>query len=131
MDSFPNKDLGISERISTSRGRSGRTQTVGGRFTLAEEQEIQNAARADGKLVSEWTRDALLHQARRERMEAATLTELVALRMLLNNVLRPIALGQQVTPDAYSKILTEVRTGKHDAAREVLAQYAATGRKEQ
>ena len=129
-DSAPN-DLGIGERIASSRGRSQRTQTVGGRFTANEEKEIRDAAKAEGKLVSEWTRDALLREARTGASERAVLTELVALRMLLNNVLRPIALGQQVTAETYSKILTEVRTGKHAATHEVLTQYAAKPQKEQ
>jgi hypothetical protein len=50
--------------------------------------------------------------------------------MLLNLVLKPIACGEQLTAQAFSDVLTNVRTTKHKAATDVMDQYARTDPKE-
>jgi DNA-binding GntR family transcriptional regulator len=127
---LPIDDLGIAARIQRAKGRAIRSQIKALRVTPDEENELLNAANSEGKVLGEWIRDVLLQQARSGRTEAAVITEIVALRMLLNNVLRPLALGESMTPEQYSQVLSEVRNGKRDAAREVLAQYSAPRPKE-
>ena len=107
-------DLGIAERLRRTRGRPGRRQ---------EQDELETAAKREGKVLSEWAREVLLEAARGTRTDSAVFTELVALRMLVMMTLRPIALGDKVSPEAYEQILAEVRNGKQDAAREMLSQY--------
>jgi hypothetical protein len=43
--------------------------------------------------------------------------------MLMSTVLRSIALRETMTPETFAQILAEVRSGKHDATRDVLNQY--------
>ena len=62
-------------------------------------------------------------RARQGTADTALLTELIALRMLMSMVLRSVALGEKLTPEAYAQILAEVRRGKHETTRDVLAQY--------
>ncbi|MGI4827176.1 MAG: plasmid mobilization protein [Janthinobacterium lividum] len=100
-----------------------RTRSIASRFTPEEEQELTRASQSAGMYTAEWARDVLLREARTKPTEAAVFTELVALRMLLNSVLRPIALGQKMTPEAYAQVLAEVRTQKHNGAKDMLAQY--------
>jgi hypothetical protein len=72
----------------------------------------------------------LLREARR-RDDDALFTEVVATRMLLNNILMPLANGQKITPEGFAMIMAKVRTEKRKAAREVMQQYTAAEQKEQ
>ena len=114
--------LNLEERLRRKMARPARTQSVATRFTKDEEIELLKAAEREGKTVREWTRDALLREARRPA-DDPTFTEVVALRMLLNIVLRPSENGQPMTPGDFSKTLQEVRQKKKIAAREVMQQY--------
>ncbi len=60
----------------------------------------------------------------------ALFTEIVATRMLLNLVLKPLACGQVMTAEEFSGVLANVRTTKHKAATDVMEQYAAAEPKE-
>jgi hypothetical protein len=93
--------------------------------THAEQEELESAARGQGKALSEWAREVLLREARRTE-DDALFTEVIAMRVLLNNVLRPIALGQKMTTESFNDVLTKVRTDKRIAAREVMQQYTGT-----
>ena len=54
----------------------------------------------------------------------AIFTELIALRLLMTNVLRPLALGEDAhARGSYQPSSPGVRKDKHDAARDLLAQY--------
>ncbi len=94
-----------------SRGRTGRDRVVSSRATADEHQELEAAAKAEGKALSEWTREVLLREARSPRLNAL-FTEVVATRMLLNLLLKSIACGKQITDEEFSGVLTDVRTGK-------------------
>ena len=120
---LPQDKLGISDRLRRAKGRAVRTQSIASRFTPDEERELCAAASAAGRFTAEWAREVLLCEARRKPTDSAVITELVALRMLMSTVLRSVALGERLTGDAYAQILSEVRNGKHEAARDVLEQY--------
>jgi hypothetical protein len=124
------KDLGIANRLRRTQGRPNRTRSIGTRFTPDEELELKAAAVAKGSFVAEWAREVLLCEARTRRFDAAVITEVVALRMLVSTVLRSIALKETLTPDAFTQILSDVRSGKHDATRDVLNQYQTVAREQ-
>lgn len=115
-------DLGIEERLRRKMGRDARTQSVATRFTKAEESELLKAAEREGKTPREWTREILLREARRAQ-DDPNFTETVAIRSLLNLALRPLLLGEKMTPEQFSSMLTIVRTEKRQMAREVMQQY--------
>ena len=116
-------DLGIAERLSRSRGRTGRDQNANARLTKKELEELKAAAKAEGKALGEWNREVLLQAARGSRTDTALFTELIAFRLFANNILRNLALGQTMTPEAFAQILAEVRANKHDTARDLLTTY--------
>jgi len=46
----------------------------------------------------------------------ASLAEVLGIRLLLVNVLRPLAAGQKLTPEAFDKLLDDISTAKHELA---------------
>jgi hypothetical protein len=119
----------FEKRLRRSFGRSGRTYAATAKVTKPEHDELETAAGDDGKTLSEWAREVLLREARTPRA-GALFTEIVATRMLLNLVLKPIVCGEQLTAQAFSDVLTNVRTTKHKAAKDVMEQYVNTDQKE-
>jgi hypothetical protein len=99
------------------------------RVTVAEQQELHVAARAEGKSLSEWAREILLREARRSD-DDPLFTELIATRMILLNLLKPLAMGQKVTPEDFTRISATVRSDKRKVAREIQQQYASAVPKE-
>ncbi len=79
--------------------------------------------------LREWSREVLLREAKRPKNDPV-FTEIVATRMLLNNVLRTVASGKVMTDEAYTDELEEVRLTKHETAREVMEQYTTPTEKE-
>ena len=117
-------ELEIKDRLRRSKGRSSRDCMANARVTEAEKKELEAAALASGSSLSEWSREILLREVRAGNKDRATLTELIALRMLMSTVLRTIAIGETLTPEAYAQILSEIRAGKHETTQDVLTQYA-------
>ena len=115
--------LGIEDRLRRSRGRSGRVVPATAKVSRDEHQELEAAAKREGKALSEWAREVLLDKARTGPNGAAIFTELIALRLLANNVLRTLALGRTMTEAEFAQVLSETKSNKHAAATDVLAQY--------
>ncbi len=118
----------IGERIRRSTSRNSRTHIASAKVTNDEKAELENAASHNGKTLSEWAREVLLTAARDQVADPA-FTEVVAMRMLLNSVLRRLACGETMTAEAFNTEMQSIRTAKHKAAEEVMQQYATTGRK--
>ena len=117
------------ERLDRPKGRPVRGKLASLRVTADELKELDTAAALCGKLYGEWAREVLLREARTPRSDAL-FTEIVATRMLLNLVLKPLACGQVMTAEEFSGVLASVRTTKHKAATDVMEQYAAAETKE-
>lgn len=114
--------IDFEARTSRSRGRAGRTHVASAKVTQRELAELEKAAAAEGKALSEWAREVLLHSAHQAKGDAL-FTELVATRMLLVNLIKPLILGERVSPNWITEAMTMVRTEKRKAAEEVLQQY--------
>ena len=119
----------MSQRLGRGKIRSSRSRSLGTKITLSEEREIVVAAEREGKSASEWARDVLLREARGSRT-GALFTEIVATRMLLNLALKPLVCREALSAAEFSAMLTEVRTTKHEAALDVMQQYATDEQKE-
>ena len=117
------RELNLTERLRRSKGRSSRSRMANARVTEDELKELETAAEAESKALSEWAREVLLREARRAKSDAL-FTEVVATRMLLNYVLEPLACGQVVTREHFVSVLTRVRAEKHKQAEELMRQYA-------
>jgi hypothetical protein len=110
-------------------GRISRSQVAQARVTQREHEELSAAAQREGRVLGEWTREVLLREARKQGSEPV-FTELIALRMLLNLVLKHIACGERMTDASFSAALTKVRKEKHGNALEVMQQYTSSDEKE-
>ncbi|WP_263385836.1 plasmid mobilization protein [Granulicella arctica] len=119
----------FDQRLRRSKGRAGRKVVASAKVTPEEHAELQDAARRENKALSEWAREVLLREAKPNRADAL-LTEIVAMRLLLNLLLKPIACGEVITPEMFGTVLTNVRTAKHKAAQDVMEQYAIVDQKE-
>ena len=122
-------EITMEQRLGRGRIRESRSRSLGTKLTLREERELVQAAEAVGKSASEWAREVLLREARNARTDAL-FTEIVAIRMLLNLVFKPLACGQVMSAEDFSGVLASVRTTKHKAATDVMEQYATAEPKE-
>lgn len=130
---MPANTVKIENRLRQVKGRESRTQSVATRFTEAEEQALLKAAKARGQNLREWAREVLLREATLHDEPASTdalMTEIIGLQLFLTHAFQPIACGEQMTPSQYEELMRQVKTNKHEAAREVIAQYG-TAKKEQ
>lgn len=117
------------EQLDRPKGRPARNKLASARVTEDELKELDSAAGASGKLFGEWAREVLLREARSSRTDAL-FTEIVATRMLLNLALKPLVCREALSAAEFSAMLTEVRTTKHEAALDVMQQYATDKQKE-
>src|SRR5271156_4872798 len=106
------------------RGRVARSRSIGTKLTPDEEQQILEAAEAQGKAPSEWARDVLLRGAittNRGEMEIHIFTELIGIQMLLMNTLEPLLRGDKMTQEQLTVLFRQVQTTKAAKAQELLA----------
>jgi hypothetical protein len=122
---------GFEPQQHTGRGRlrDSRSRSLGTKLTLAEDKEMTKAAAAAGKSASEWAREVLLREARRSE-DDPLFTELIATRMILLNLLKPLAMGQIVSPEDFTRISASVRSDKRKVAHEIQQQYTTAVPKE-
>ena len=110
-----------TEALRNERHES-KSESLATRFTKAEVGTLAKAAAASGKTVRAWSRDVLIREARRSQ-EDMLFTELIATRMILLNLLKPLAMGQQVTTEDFARISATVRNDKRKVAQEIQQQY--------
>ena len=123
----------IESRLARTRGLESRTQSIATRFTRGEEKALVEKAEAQGQNLREWARDVLLREAYGSELAVGPdqiLTEIVALQLFLTNALSPVACGERMSAEQYQELMRNVKTNKHRAAREVVAQYAAENEEE-
>jgi hypothetical protein len=125
----PTPVLKLDTRISRSQSRSARSCVAQARVTEEEHRVLLTAARLDGKALGEWARETLLREARRSA-DDPLFTELIATRMILLNLLKPLAMGQVVTPEDFTRISATVRSDKRKVAQEIQQQYTKATTKE-
>ena len=103
-----------------------RNATVCLKLTQQEVQLLDQIATAKGLARSEWMRDVILRELRGDSPNDPFLAEILGVRLLLVNVLRPLAAGQRLTPEAFDKLLDEISEAKHALAGKLAA---SAGRK--
>ena len=110
----------------TQRKTVFRNATVCLKLTQQEVQLLDQIATAKGMARSEWMRDVILRELRGDSANDPSLAEILGIRLLLVNVLRPLAAGQRLTPEAFDKLLDEISEAKHTLAGKLAA---SAGRK--
>ena len=92
------------------------------KLTEGEARLLDAVATAKGVARSEWMRDVILHELRSEPAPDPSLAEILGVRLLLVNVLRPLAAGQSVPIETFDKLLDQISTLKYELAGKLLAE---------
>ncbi len=86
------------------------------KLTQEEARQLDKVAATEGVPRSEWMRNAILRELRPAPIGDPSLAEILGVRLLLVNVLRPLANGQRLTPETFDKLLDEIGTAKYELA---------------
>jgi hypothetical protein len=95
---------------------------VTAKLTKRERKAITDFAQSQGMARGQWIRDVVLSALRSQPANDIALAEMLGVRLLLVNVLRPLAAGQRVTPEAFDKLLDEISAAKHELAGKLTAE---------
>lgn len=104
---------------------SFRLINVSSKLNRSEAQQLDSLAKKRGFARGELIRQLILRELRNEANEpriGAELIEVIGLRLMLTNLLKPIATGQKITPESFDAIMAEVRKTKREVAIEVQRQ---------
>ena len=112
--------------ISDSDHALNRVFPVTAKLTKDELRRVTEFARSQGLARGEWIRDVILRELHGRSASDPSLAEILGVRLLLVNVLRPLAAGQRLTPEAFDKLLDEISEAKHALAGKLAA---SAGRK--
>ena len=104
------------DAISDSDHNLNRVFPVTAKLTKEELRRVTEFARSQGLPRGEWIRDVVLRELRGDSANDPSLAEILGDRLLLVNVLRPLAAGQRLTPEAFDKLLDEISDAKHQLA---------------
>ena len=99
---------------------------VTAKLTKEELERVTEFARSQGLARGEWIRDVILREAGGGPTSDPSLAEILGVRLLLVNVLRPLAAGQLLAPEAFDKLLDEISDAKYQLAEKLAA---SAGRK--
>ena len=105
-----------SDTKANSDRQALRVFPVTAKLTREERKAVTEFARSQGLARGQWIRDVILAELRGATAHNAPLAEILGVRLLLVNVLRPLAAGQKLTPEAFDKLLDEISTAKHELA---------------
>jgi hypothetical protein len=98
-----------------------RLQAVATKLNIQENQAFEALAKKRGRTRGDLLRQLILRELRHDAGESTAspeLTEIIGLRLMLANLLKPIATGQKITPEIFDAIMAEVRKTKREVAVE-------------
>ena len=111
--------------ISDTDRALNRVFPVTAKLTKEELGKVTEFARSQGLARGEWIREVILKEMRGGSASDPSLAEILGVRLLLVNVLRPLASGQRLTPEAFDKLLDEISEAKHALAGKLAASAGA------
>ncbi len=114
------------DTISDDDHSLNRVFPVTAKLTKEERGKVTEFARSQGLARGQWIRDVILREMRGGSPSDPSLAEILGVRLLLVNVLRPLAAGQRLTPEAFDRLLDEISEAKHALAGKLAA---SAGRK--
>jgi hypothetical protein len=114
------------DAISESDHPPNRVFPVTAKLTKEELRRVSEFARSQGLRRGEWIRDVILREMGGGSASDPSLAEILGVRLLLVNVLRPLAAGQVLATEAFDKLLDEISEVKHALAGKLAA---SAGRK--
>ena len=99
-----------------------RIYPVTAKLTKEEREAVTKFAESHGAARGQWIRDVILAQLQSASRNNAALAEVLGIRLLLVNVLRPLASGQRLAPEAFDKLLDEIGTAKYELADKLVSE---------
>jgi len=111
---------------SNNESSSNRVFPVTVKLTKDELEMVNDFSKSKALARGEWIRDVILKEILKSSASDPSLAEILGVRLLLVNVLRPLAAGQQVTNEVFDKLLDEISIVKHQLASTIAS---ASGRK--
>jgi hypothetical protein len=105
-----------SKAISVHDETQNRVFPVTTKLTKEEQVSITEFAKAQGLARGEWIRDVILREVRGASASNPLLAEILGVRLLLVNVLRPLATGETITPAKFDQLLDQIGETKHQLA---------------
>jgi hypothetical protein len=106
--------------ISEADRAANRVCPVTVKLTQDEHRAVTDYAEGLGQARSEWMRDVILRELRNSSNDPL-LEEVVGIRLLLINVLRPLADGQQMPAEAFDKLLEHIGTRKVEIVQKMVS----------
>jgi hypothetical protein len=91
------------------------------KLTKEELGRVTDFAKSQGLARGEWIRDVILRESGEGLISDPALVEILGVRLLLVNVLRPLASGQLVAAESFDKLLDEISAAKHQLAAKLAA----------
>jgi hypothetical protein len=100
-----------------------RTKSIGFKVSEEEYAQLETAAQASGQTLGEWCREMILEGASHDpSLSDPALAEIIGVRLLLVNVLGPVAAGEKVTPERFNQLLDQISEAKHQLAAKLQQQ---------
>jgi hypothetical protein len=106
-----------------------RRKSIGFKVSEEEYAQLETAARTSGRTLGEWCREVVLASASEADRRDPALAEILGVRLLLVNVLGPVAAGEKVTAERFNQLLDQISEMKHQLAAQL--QRQATSKKVQ
>jgi hypothetical protein len=107
----------------TQQRESFRLTNVSSKLSRSETERLDELVKKHGQQRGEFIRQLILDELARDSGEPAAspeLIEIIGLRLMLSNLLEPVATGQKITPDAFRGIIAEVKKHKRALAIKTL-----------
>lgn len=102
-----------------------RTKSIGFKVSEEEYAQLETAAQASRQTLGEWCREMVLRGgASNAAVHDPALAEIIGVRLLLVNVLGPVAAGEKVTPEKFNHLLDQISETKHQLAAKLQQQAA-------
>jgi hypothetical protein len=114
-------DSETAKKKGAVRGREARNQSLNTKLTPTELATVEIAATTQGCTLGEWVRDVILREVRHGSFKDPSLAEILGVRLLLVNVLRPLAAGQTLAPEEFDRLIDEISEAKHQLASKLVA----------
>ena len=115
MSFFNEEQLAAEAKAKASYRLIGVTTKLSPR----EVEDIERLARKHGLQRGEFIRQLILDELARDSGDppvSLELVEIIGLRLMLTNLLKPLATGQKITPDVFDGIIAEVKKHKRGLA---------------
>jgi len=97
----------ISDKNVSERNQR-RCFTASAKLTEEEFRQLELRAARAGKRVGDWCRDLILRELKGNELPDVLLAELLGVRMILLNLLGPVARGEVVSDDTFQKVIDTV-----------------------